>query len=159
MRFPLRFRRVTTSDGHCSLRRNHRDIAASWRPRRLAAVLLAQEQLSRERGRTVRDWRLVCPLSRLPVGGSVTALLGGAQVRVRRAQDGTVQAGSTQPGELLEHDVRVQHGIVEVALPGSRVMPRLEDAVRPQPDSSSADAQLCGGRDDRLVATGRPVPQ
>lgn len=63
----------------------------------------------------------MCPLSRLPNGRGVTALLDGEQVLVRRGDDGSLRAASNQPGEALEHDVRVRHGIVEVALPGIRV--------------------------------------
>lgn len=64
------------------------------------------------------DWRLVCPVSRLSVGGGLTALLDGQPVRVRRAADGSLHAVSGHPGAVRRHAVRVQHGVVEVALRG-----------------------------------------
>lgn len=79
----------------------------------------------------MREWRLVCPLSRLPVGRGVTALLDGEQVLVRRAQDGTLRADSVQLGDEREHDVRVQQGIVEVAL-RARVIAQASSALRRQ---------------------------
>ena len=61
----------------------------------------------------MNEWRLVCPVGRLPVGRGVTALLDGAQVVVRRGEDGTVRAVAAC-GRV--HGVRVQHGVVEVSL-------------------------------------------
>lgn len=64
------------------------------------------------------EWRLVCQLSRLSAGGGFTAVLDGEPLVVRRAVDGTLHAVSGAPGTARVHDVRIQHGIVEVALHG-----------------------------------------
>ena len=61
----------------------------------------------------MNEWRLVCPVGRLPVGRMVTALLDGVQVVVRRGEDGTVRAVATCGGV---HGVRIQNGVVEVSL-------------------------------------------
>lgn len=62
-------------------------------------------------------WRAVCPVARLPPGQQVAVLLGGVRVLVRSGPDGL--SASSQDGAA--YDVRVEHGVIEVALRTDRL--------------------------------------
>lgn len=132
------------------------------------------------------EWRLICPVQRLPVDRGVAALIDTKQVAVFRTADDSLHAVSNQDpfsgamvlsrgivgsrGErrtvtsplhkqvfdletgqclddpsvsLLVHDVRVQHGIVEVAL-RARPPAMRPDTVRCRPRRAKAPPVTVG---------------